>query len=143
MGVNEYIPYGKQWIDDEDIEAVVAALRSDYLTTGPQVAAFEEAFAAVCGARYAVAVTNGTAALHLACLAAGVGPGSEAITTPITFVATANAPLYCGSHPVFADVCSDTINLDPEEAQTRITSRTAAILPVHFAGHACDMPVIQ
>jgi perosamine synthetase len=141
--MHDYIPYGRQWIDDEDIEEVVTALQSDYLTTGPQVAAFEEAFAAACGARYAVAVSSGTAALHLACLAAGVGPGSEAIVPPITFVATANAPLYCGSAPVFADVCDDTINLDPEEAQARITSRTAAILPVHFGGHACDMPVIR
>lgn len=141
--MHEYIPYGKQWIDEEDIEEVITALQSDYLTTGPQVNAFEEAFAAACGARYAIAVTSGTAALHLACLAAGVGPGSEAITTPITFVATANAPLYCGSIPVFADVCSDTINLDPEEVQARITPRTAAILPVHFGGHACDMPVLR
>lgn len=137
------IPYSRQWIDEEDVEAVVSALRSDFLTTGPQIEAYEEAFAATCGARYAVAVSSGTAALHLACLAAEIPPGSEVITSPITFVATANAPIYCGSAPVFADVCADTINIDPEQVQARITPRTRAILPVHFAGHACDMPVLR
>jgi UDP-4-amino-4,6-dideoxy-N-acetyl-beta-L-altrosamine transaminase len=141
--MNDPIPYSRQWIDEDDIQAVAEALRSDWLTTGPRIAAFEEAFAAVVGARYAVAVSSGTAALHLACLAAGVGPDSEAITSPITFIATANAPLYCGSHPIFADVCDDTINLDPEQAQARVNERTAALLPVHFAGHACDMPVLR
>ncbi|HZO91663.1 MAG TPA: UDP-4-amino-4,6-dideoxy-N-acetyl-beta-L-altrosamine transaminase [Chthonomonadaceae bacterium] len=141
--MNDFIHYGRQWIDEDDIEAVVEALRSDWLTTGPRVEAFEEAFAAAVGARYAVAVSSGTAALHLACLAAGIGPGSEAITSPITFVATANAPLYCGSQPVFADVCGDTVNLDPEQAQARLTFRTSALLPVHFGGHACDMPVLR
>jgi perosamine synthetase len=141
--MNDFIPYSRQWIDEDDVQAVVDALRSDWLTTGPRIGTFEEAFAASVGARYAVAVSSGTAALHLACLAAGVGPGSEAITSPITFVATANAPLYCGSQPVFADVCDDTINLDPEQAQARVNARTAALLPVHFAGHACDMPVLR
>lgn len=141
--MDDPIPYSRQWIDEEDIEAVVEALRSDWLTTGPRIAAFEEAFAAAVGARYAVAVSSGTAALHLACLAAGIGPGTETITSPITFVATANAPLYCGSYPVFADVCEDTINLDPEQARARITARTCALLPVHFAGHACEMPALR
>lgn len=141
--MNEFIPYSRQWIDEDDVAAVVDALRSDWLTTGPRVDEFEESVAATVGAKYAVAVANGTAALHLACLAAEIAPGSECITSPITFVATANAALYCGSRPVFADVCEDTINLDPEQAQTKITARTAAILPVHFAGHACDMPVLR
>ncbi len=134
------IPYSRQTIDDDDIQAVTDALRSDWLTTGPRVDAFEQAFAAQVGAKYAVAVANGTAGLHLACLAAGIGTGSECITTPITFAATANAALYVGSRPVFADVCADTVNLDPEQAARHITPKTRALLPVHFAGHACDMP---
>src|SRR5579862_6250670 len=97
----EFIPYSRQQIDEDDIEAVVEALRADLLTTGAGVDAFEEAFAAACGARYAVAVSSGTAALHLACLAANVEPGSQCITSPITFVATSNAVLYCDSTPVF------------------------------------------
>jgi perosamine synthetase len=140
---SDFIPYSRQLIEDDDIAAVVAALRSDYLTTGPQVDAYEEAFAAACGARYAVAVASGTAGLHLACMAAGVGPGSECITTPITFVATANAAIYCGSTPVFADVCEDTINIDPSAVERRLSPRTEALLPVHFAGHACDMPALH
>src|SRR5947209_109381 len=110
-----FIPYSRQLISEDDIEAVVEALRADLLTTGPGVDAYEEAFATACGARYAVAVSSGTTALHLACLAAGVEPGSTCITSPITFVATANAPLYCGSTPVFADVCDDTLNVDPAQ----------------------------
>ena len=109
------VPFHRPSIGEEEIAEVVDSLRSGWLTTGPKVERFQRQFAAAVNARHAVAVNSPTAALHLACLAAGVGPGSEAITTPITFVATANAPLYCGSHPVFADVCEDTINLDPEK----------------------------
>ncbi len=138
-----HIPYSRQSIDDDDIQAVADALRSDWLTTGPQVEAFEQAFAAKVGARHAVAVSSGTAGLHLACLAAGLSPGAECITSPITFAATANAALYCQARPVFADVCADTVNIDPIEIARKITPRTEAILPVHFAGHACDMPAIH
>ena len=98
---------------------------------------------AAVGAKYAVAVANGTAGLHLACLAADIGPGTECITTPITFAATANAALYVGSRPVFADVSSDTANLAPAQVVWNITPRTRALLPVHFAGHACDMPALH
>ena len=108
-----YIPYGRQSIDDADIEAVVKVLKSDYLTTGPAVAAFEKKVADYVGAKYAVAVSNGTAALHVACLAAGIGAGDEVVTTPITFAASANCVLYCGGTPVFADIDPDTYNISP------------------------------
>lgn len=133
------IPYSRQTIDEDDVAAVADALRSDWLTTGPRVDAFEAAIAAHVGARYAVAVSSGTAGLHLACLAANIGPDTECITSPITFAATANAALYCGSRPVFADICPDTVNIDPDQVQRLISPQTRALLPVHFAGHACDM----
>jgi perosamine synthetase len=129
------LPYGRQWIEDDDIAAVVATLRSDWLTTGPKVAEFEEALAARVGARFGVAFSSGTAALHGAAFAAGLGPGDEAITTPLTFCATANCVLYQGATPVFADVCPDTLNLSAEQAARRITAQTKAILPVDYAGH--------
>ncbi len=137
------LPYGHQSVDDEDIAAVVAALKSDWLTQGPRVDEFERCVADYCGARYAVAMANGTAALHAACAVAGLSSGDEAITTPITFAATANAVVYCGARPVFADVRSDTLNLDVEEAKRRITARTRAILPVDFAGHPADLDRIN
>src|SRR6476620_12125386 len=110
---NTLLPYGRQSIDEDDIQAVVQTLRSDWLTTGPRVDEFEEAFAAWVGARYAVSFSSGTAALHGATFAAGVGAGDEAITTPLTFAATANCVLYQGGTPVFADIAPDTLNLDP------------------------------
>lgn len=137
-----YIPYGRQSIDDADIEAVVKVLKSDYLTTGPAVAAFEKKVADYVGAKYAVAVSNGTAALHVACLAAGIGGGDEVITTPITFAASANCVLYCGGTPVFADIDPDTYNISPAELERKITSRTKAIIPVHYTGQPCDMDAI-
>lgn len=137
-----YIPYGRQSIDDADIEAVVKVLKSDYLTTGPAVATFEKKVADYVGAKYAVAVSNGTAALHVACLAAGIGEGDEVITTPITFAASANCVLYCGGTPVFADIDPDTYNISPEELEKKITSRTKAIIPVHYTGQPCDMDAI-
>ena len=137
-----YIPYGRQSIDDADIEAVVKVLKSDYLTTGPAVAAFEKKVADYVGAKYAVAVSNGTAALHVACLATGIGEGDEVITTPITFAASANCVLYCGGTPVFADIDPDTYNISPEELEKKITSRTKAIIPVHYTGQPCDMDAI-
>ena len=133
------LPYGRQCIDESDIQAVVDTLRSDWLTTGPKVTEFEEAMAAWVGAKYAVSFSSGTAALHAAAFAAGLGPGDEAITSPLTFAATANCILYQGATPVFGDVLKDTLNLDPEEAASRITARTKAILPVDYAGHPGDL----
>jgi perosamine synthetase len=132
------LPYGRQSIEESDIEAVVETLRSDWLTTGPKVAEFEEAVADRVGAKYAISFSSGTAALHGAAFAAGLENGDEAITSPLTFVATANCVLYQGAKPVFADVSSDTLNIDPEEVASRITSRTKAILAVDYAGHPAD-----
>ncbi len=137
-----FIPYGRQSISEEDIQEVVRVLRSDYLTTGPTVTEFERQVAEYVGAKYAVAVSNGTAALHIACLAAGIGKGDEVITSPITFAASANCVLYCGGIPVFADVKKDTYNIDPEDIERKITSRTKAIIPVHYTGQPCEMDAI-
>jgi len=137
-----FLPYGRQSIDDADIQAVVDVLRSDWLTTGPKVGEFEEAFAARVGAAYAVSFSSGTAALHAAAFAAGLKAGDEAITTPMTFAATANCVLYQGATPVFADVCADTLNLDPEKFALKISSKTRAVLPVDYAGHPADLKVI-
>lgn len=137
------IPYAAQSIDNDDIQAVVNALKSQHLTQGPLVSRFEEKLAEYCGAKYAVAVSNGTAALHLASLAAGIKSGDEVITSPITFVASANCVLYCGGTPVFADICPNTANIDPREIKKKITSKTKAIIPVHFAGQACDLIKIR
>src|SRR6266571_7190639 len=122
------LPYGRQSIHEDDIQAVVDTLRSDWLTTGPKVDEFEEAFAAWVGARYAVSFSSGTAALHGAAFAAGIGPGDEVITSPLTFAATANCVLYQGGRPVFADVRPDTLNIDPECVVPLITSRTKAFI---------------
>jgi perosamine synthetase len=138
------LPYGRQSIDENDIQAVVETLRSDWLTTGPKVAEFEEAVAAWVGAKHAVSFSSGTAALHGAAFAAGLKPGDEAITSPMTFAATANCVLYQGATPVFADVSADTLNLDPELAAAHVTSHTKAILPVDYAGHPADMdPILR
>jgi perosamine synthetase len=137
-----FLPYGRHSIDEDDLQAVVDVLRSDWLTTGPKVGEFEEAFAARVGAKYAVSFSSGTAALHGAAFAAGLKPGDEAITTPMTFAATANCVLYQGATPVFADVSADTLNLDPEKAAERITRRTRAIIPVDYAGHPADLDAI-
>ena len=136
------LPYGHQSIDEADIQAVVATLRSDWLTTGPRIAEFEEAFAARTGARHAVSFSSGTAALHAAAFTAGLKSGDEAITSPLTFVATANCVLYQQGVPVFADVSPDTLNLDPEQTTARVTPRTRAILPVDYAGHPADLSPI-
>lgn len=134
-----YIPYARQSIDQDDIQAVVDVLKSDYLTTGPKIAEFEKTVADYVGAKYAVAVSNGTAALHVACMAAGIGEGDEVITTPITFVASSNCALYQGAKPVFADIDPRTYNIDPEDVKRKITDRTKAIIPVHFTGQPCEM----
>lgn len=138
-----YIPYGRQWINEEDIQEVAEILRSDFLTTGPKVAEFEAAVAEYTGARYAVAVSNGTAALHLACMAAGIGEGDEVITTPMTFAASANCVLYTGGTPVFADIDPLTYNISPESVRSKITDRTKALIPVHYAGQPCDMDALH
>src|SRR5262245_2584774 len=133
------LPYGRQTIDADDERAVLDVLRSDFLTTGPRVEAFEEAVAALVGARHAVAFSNGTAALHGASHAAGIGPGDEGITTPITFVATANCVRYEGGAPVFADVKADTLNIDAAKVRQAISPRTRAVLPVDYTGAPADM----
>jgi len=137
------LPYGRQSITEEDIQAVVNVLRTDWLTTGPKVAELEEAFAAWVGAKHAVSFSSGTAALHGAAFAAGLKLSDEAITTPMTFAATANCVLYLGATPVFADVSSDTLNLDPQQVAAHITPRTRAVLPVDYAGHPADLESIQ
>jgi perosamine synthetase len=129
------LPYGLQSLDEADIDAVVEVLKSDWLTTGPKIGEFEERFAAWVGARHAVSFSSGTAALHGAAFATGLGPGDEAITTPMTFCATANCILYQGATPVFADVSPDTLNLDPQKVSQRLSSKTKAIIAVDYAGH--------
>jgi perosamine synthetase len=129
------LPYGRQSLDDADIRAVVEVLKSDWLTTGPKVGEFEERFAAWVCARHAVSFSSGTAALHGAAFAAGLEAGDEAITTPMTFCATANCILYQGATPVFADVSPDTLNLDPKEVSKKVSARTKAIFAVDYAGH--------
>lgn len=136
------LPYGHQSITEEDIVAVTEVLRSDWITTGPKVAEFEQALAEHVGARFAVSFSSGTAALHAAAYAAGLKPGDEAVTTPMTFCATANSVLYQGAVPVFADVSPDTLNLDPGEAAGRISGKTKAIIPVDYAGHPSDLDEI-
>lgn len=137
------IPYGRQSIDEDDIRAVVDVLRGDYLTTGPSITAFEKAVCEYTGAKYAVAISNGTAALHAACFAAGIGHGDEVITTPITFAASSNCVLYCGGTPVFADIKPDTYNIDPKDIRRKITDKTKAIIAVHFTGQPCEMDEIH
>jgi perosamine synthetase len=133
------LPYGLHCIEEDDVAAVAAALRDPWITQGPRVAAFERAIAARVGARHAVAVINGTAALHAALFAAGVGPGDEVIVPPLTFAATANAACYLGATPVFADVRPDTLTLDPARVRERLTPRTRAIVTVDFAGQPGDL----
>ncbi len=137
------LPYGRPEVDEADIQAVVEVLREDWLTNGPTVARFEEAFAEVVGAKCAGAFSSGTAALHGAAHAAGIASGDEVITSPLTFLASANCILYCGATPVFADIHPDTLNLDPKSVEAKVSSRTKAILPVHFAGLPCDMDAIH
>jgi len=137
------IPYGHQEIDEKDILAVIEVLRSDWLTTGPKVEQFEKYFAGVVGAAEAVAVSNGTAALHTAMDAVGIEPGDEVILPPITFVATANCIRYCGGTPVFADVEPDTLLIDPEQVKKKITDKTVAIICVDYAGQPCDYEALR
>lgn len=131
--------YGHQYIDEADIEAVVSVMRSDYLTCGPQIAQLEEKLCQITGAQYAVVCANGTAALHIACLAAGAGEGDEVITSPLTFAASANCALYCGAKPIFADVNGETYNIDPAAAAACITSDTKAVVAVDFGGQSAEL----
>ena len=137
------IYYGKQTIEDDDIKAVVDALKSPFITCGPRVDELEEKLCEYTGAKYAVAVSNGTAALHCACIAAGIGPGDEVITTPMTFAASANCALYCGARPVFADINPETYNIDPDSIRKCITSRTKAIIAVDFTGQVVEADKIR
>lgn len=139
------ISYGRQTIDEDDIRAVVSALRSDYLTQGPLCEEFEKAICGYTGARYAVACANGTAALHLACMAAGVGRGDSIVTSPVTFLASANCAVYLGATPLFADIDPCTFNISPEEVEKKLkyNSNVKAIIPVHFAGLPADMEAIS
>lgn len=134
-----YITFGRPCIGEEEIEAVVQTLRGGWVGTGPQVKQFQEEFGNYIGCRHAVPVGSCTAALQLALESSGMGPGDEVITTPLTFAATANAIVHAGATPVFADVKPNTMNIDPDDVEARITPRTRAILPVHFAGRPCDM----
>lgn len=132
------IPYGRQHIDDDDIKAVAEALRSDFLTTGPRIGEFERAVAEFSDAKYGVAVSNGTAALHAAMFALAVKPGDEVIVPPMTFAATANCVLYMGGTPVFADVDPDTLLIDPARVEAAVTDRTRAVIGVDYTGQPCD-----
>lgn len=140
---NTYLPYARQMIDDEDIEAVVKVLKSDYLTTGPVVKEFEKQIADYVGAKFAVAFSSGTAALHGACFAAGIGPGDEVITSPITFAASANCILYQKGKPVFADIDDRSYNISPEKIEQMITDKTRAIIPVDFTGQPAELEEIM
>lgn len=133
------IYYGHQYIDEADIQAVVDVLRSDYLTCGPKIAELEKKLCDLTGAKYAVVCSNGTAALHIACLAAGVGAGDEVITTPITFAASANCALYCGARPVFADINAETYNIDPASVEKCVTEKTKAVVAVDYTGQSVEL----
>lgn len=141
---DNFLPYGRQWVDDGDINAVVNVLKSDFLTTGPTISEFEEKLADYVGANYAVVFSNGTAALHAACFAAGIGKGDEVITTPMTFAASANCILYLDGTPVFADIDPNTYNIHPDAVRKAVNDRTKAIIPVHFTGQPADLdPLLE
>ena len=137
------IGYGHQYIDDADIQAVVDVLKSDFLTCGPKVDEAEEKLCRITGAKHAVLFSNGTAALHAACFAAGVGEGDEVITTPMTFAASANCALYCGARPVFADINPETYNIDPASVEACITEKTKAVVAVDFTGQAVELDKLR
>lgn len=137
------IYYGHQYLDEADYQAVLDVLKSDYLTCGPKIDELEARLCQITGAKYAVAVSNGTAALHVACMAAGVGEGDEVITTPITFAASANCALYCGAKPVFADIDEKTWNIDPESVRAHVTERTKAVVAVDFTGQSTKLDELK
>ena len=135
--------YGHQYIDDADVQAVVEVLKSDYLTCGPKITELEQKLCEITGAKYAVVCSNGTAALHIACQAAGVGEQDEVITTPITFAASANCALYCGAKPVFADIDPNTYNISPKSVEEKIGEKTKAVVAVDFTGQAVELEKLQ
>lgn len=137
------LPYGRQWLDEEDVSAVVAVLRSDWLTTGPKVAEFERAFAGFVKVREAIAVSSGTAALHAAMYGLAIGPGDEVVVPAMTFAASANCVVYQGATPVFTDVDSATLLIDPHQVEAKINRRTKAIIAVDYAGQPCDYDALQ
>lgn len=139
----EKIYYGRQWIDDDDVKSVERVLKGALITCGPEVENFERQLERYTGAKHAVAVSNGTAALHCACIAAGIGSGDEVITTPLTFAASANCALYCGAKPVFADIDIDTYNIDPKSIEAHITDKTKAVVAVDFTGQAVQIDEIR
>lgn len=143
VDIHPFIEFSRPAIGPDEIRAAAEAMQSGWLSCGPRVKEFEAAFAAFVGARHGVAVNSCTAALHLSLLAAGVGPGDEVITTPLTFCATANAVLHTGATPVFADIDQVSMNIDPAAVRAAITPRTRAVLPVHFGGRPADMPTLQ
>lgn len=141
--MHKYIPYGRQQIKEQDIQAVTAALKSDFLTTGPLIEEFEHKLKTVTDAKHCVAISNGTAALHAACFAIGIEKGDEVITTPITFAASANAVIYCGGTPVFADINPETYNIDPEDVKKKITNKTKAIIAVDYTGKPAPLDELK
>jgi UDP-4-amino-4,6-dideoxy-N-acetyl-beta-L-altrosamine transaminase len=141
--IMDFIPYGTQWIDEDDINEVVSVLKSDWITTGPKIKEFEDSLCFYIGCRYCVAVNSGTSALDIAVQSLGLPEGGEVITTAFTFVATSNAIIYNGLKPVFADICSDTYNIDPEDIRRKITKDTKAIIYVDYAGQPCDIKAIR
>lgn len=149
MTTSPIIPYGRQSISEEDVQSVLRVLRSDFLTQGPEIEAFEKSTADLCGTSHGVAVSSATAALHIACLAAGLGPGDRLWTSPNTFVASANCALYCGARPGFVDIDPETGNMDPADLSRRLAAARAdgtlpkVVIPVHFAGQTCDMDAIH
>lgn len=143
MKMEKFISYGKQWIDDSDIEAVINVLKSDYLTQGPAVELFEKKICSITDAKYCVAVSNATAALHIAVKSLAIDPGREGITSPNTFVASSNCLIYNNLKPVFADIDGVTYNIDPAEIEKKITPETRVLIPVHFAGRSCNMVKIK
>lgn len=149
MKQKKQIPYSHQYIDESDIRQVVKILKADFIARGPKIQEFERAICKYTGAKYAVAVSSGTAGLHIACLAAGISGGDEVITSPLTFVASSNCVLYCGGKPVFVDIQDDTANIDPEKIEYYLKTRNSkhenqvkAIIPIHFAGHPCKLKEI-
>lgn len=135
--------YGHQYLDEKDVQAVVEVLHSDYLTCGPRITELEQKLCELTGAKYAVVCSNDTAALHIACMAAGVSAGDEVITTPITFLASANCALYCGAKPVFADIDEETYNIDPKEIEKAMTPKTKAVVAVDYTGQVVDLDTIM
>lgn len=141
--MTDFIPYGRQSIEEEDIAAVVEVLRSDWLTTGPKVAEFEQAVAGFCKVGHAAAVSNGTTALHAVMYAAGIGPGDEVIVPAITFAASANCAAFMGATPVFCDVRSEDLLLDPQKLENKFNERTKALVAVDYAGQPCDYDLLR